>query len=71
MEESLKIGAVQKVHVVASEAKQSASIVPKISGLLRRSAPRKDVFRLFGQPLFNCEILRNSVLYKLKVSDNL
>ena len=32
------------VHVVASEAKQSASNVPKIRGLLRRYAPRKDVY---------------------------
>ncbi len=43
--------AVQKVHVVASEAKQSASTVPKISGLLRPYTPRKDVSWLFGQPL--------------------
>jgi len=50
----LKIEAVQKLHVVASEAKQSAITVPKISGLLRRYAPRKDVFRLLGQPQFNC-----------------
>ncbi len=34
----------KNVHVVASEAKQSASNVPKIRGLLRRYAPRKDVY---------------------------
>jgi len=59
LELHIKKGLSKKVHVVASEAKQSASTVPKISGLLRRYAPRKDVFRLFGQPLVKKLFIRS------------
>jgi len=46
------VGVVQKVHVVASEAKQSASIVPKISRLLRRGVYPEPVEGLLAKTFF-------------------
>ena len=44
--------AVQKVHVVASAAKQSVSTVPKISGLLRRRVYPEPVEGLLAKTAF-------------------